>query len=93
MYDKTFNNSSPNSTFLSSEYDISRLNVPLAMFNGSKDTLPDHQKLLKKLDIENNPMFENHTLEGYEHLEVLWAKDLKDKLINKLIPIVEKHNK
>jgi lysosomal acid lipase/cholesteryl ester hydrolase len=75
-------------TYLLPSYPVAEIKCPVAVFYGGRDTLPDNQWLLKRLPATTYV----HKEEEYEHLDFLWAYDVREKIYDKVIALVEKHN-
>ena len=70
-------------------YDISKFDVPTALLCGKNDTLPDTKKLTDTLPPECVILKED--FEGYEHLDLMWAKDTSTTVIPKMRNILSKY--
>ena len=56
-------------------YPLRQIDTPMAIFYGSKDTLPDMEWLLTELP--SDKVVEKTEIANYEHLDFLWAKDVR----------------
>ena len=74
-------------------YDIQHFTVPTALLCGKSDTLPDNEKLLSVLP--SKCIIHHEEFEGYEHLDLMWAKDTSTvviPVIKNLLNKIEKNN-
>jgi len=65
-------------------YDISKITVPVAVFYGGRDTVPDNQYLVNNLP----PGSFVHCEPDYEHLDLIWADDAAEKVFRPLMQLM-----
>ncbi|XP_030746512.1 gastric triacylglycerol lipase-like [Sitophilus oryzae] len=74
------------------EYPLENISVPVYVVYGTTDELgdvKDTEYLLEKLP-ESVKIYGKLKLEGYSHVDFLWAKDVKEKILQKLVKLLEK---
>jgi len=75
------------------EYLLSPIQCPVAVFWGKDDTLVDGKKLINALRQEGvNVVFE-HGVDGYEHMDLIWAVDAVDTVFRPLEGLLQKMGK
>jgi len=68
-------------------YHPAQIKVPMHLFCGDKDTVPDTDWLLKQVP----PQTFVHREESYEHLDFLWAYNAPERVFSQVVNIIEKH--
>jgi len=72
-------------------YNIFKIKCPMAVFHGSKDGLVDWDRLEK--DLSKHPYcIYSEKIEGYEHIDMIWAADAPSRVYNKVISLIESLN-
>eukprot|EP01123_Difflugia_compressa_P012314 TRINITY_DN5216_c0_g1_i1.p1 TRINITY_DN5216_c0_g1~~TRINITY_DN5216_c0_g1_i1.p1 ORF type:complete len:467 (+),score=72.68 TRINITY_DN5216_c0_g1_i1:75-1475(+) len=75
------------------EYLLSNIHCPVAVFWGKSDSLVDGEKLLKSLKADGVSVVFEVGVEGYEHMDLIWAEDAVQKVFEPLVGLLEKHTK
>ncbi|KAL6073071.1 cholesterol esterase [Balamuthia mandrillaris] len=90
MYDDTLNTSTSDSYYRHSvpAYPLSRISCPVACFYGLRDRLSDMEALEKHLPKQTLYFRES----DYEHLDFLWADNLKTKVTPHIVALLDQHN-
>ena len=70
-----------------SRYDITTIQLPIAVFVGGRDSVIDAKKLLTLLP----PTAEVHRFPLFEHLDMFWADDAKNCVFPKLAEFLSRH--
>lgn len=73
-------------------YNLSNVNVNLALFTGSQDAFADPQDvaLLKQL-LPRSPVFE-HNEASYTHLDPIWGMDAHVKIYPLVVELAKKYS-
>ncbi|KAJ3086159.1 hypothetical protein HK102_013463 [Quaeritorhiza haematococci] len=87
------------------KYDITCLRCPVALFYGSRDEIIDGDKLVRECHASKaaaqksgnadsdwkgvNLVYAEH-MDGYEHMDVIWARDAPRRVFAKIVKIVER---
>ena len=87
MYDDSFTTNSAYTGAVPVEYPISQLSMPLALFYGGEDKLPDFEWLLSVVPASATVARIPH----YEHVDLMWADDASDLVFNPVIDILAAH--
>eukprot|EP00179_Madagascaria_erythrocladioides_P000089 CAMPEP_0198314120 /NCGR_PEP_ID=MMETSP1450-20131203/4899_1 /TAXON_ID=753684 ORGANISM="Madagascaria erythrocladiodes, Strain CCMP3234" /NCGR_SAMPLE_ID=MMETSP1450 /ASSEMBLY_ACC=CAM_ASM_001115 /LENGTH=416 /DNA_ID=CAMNT_0044017157 /DNA_START=103 /DNA_END=1353 /DNA_ORIENTATION=+ len=78
-------------------YQLSRAataGVPIGMFSGSLDTFADTADVQRAVEELGSSVEMNHIIEGYTHLDFIWAKNVATKLYTTvLIPFLDNYSK
>lgn len=68
-------------------YDVTMMNVPTAMFSGSRDLLTDPRDVFKlRTRIKNLKLFDN--IRGWNHVDFLFGTDAPKRLYTKIVKII-----
>ncbi len=70
------------------KYPTQHITTPLYLMAGSKDTISDKTRLLRNLPPATTTWME---VEGYNHLDFLWAPDLPEKCFGRILELVAQH--
>eukprot|EP01130_Rhizamoeba_saxonica_P011016 TRINITY_DN4558_c0_g1_i1.p1 TRINITY_DN4558_c0_g1~~TRINITY_DN4558_c0_g1_i1.p1 ORF type:complete len:429 (+),score=62.90 TRINITY_DN4558_c0_g1_i1:46-1287(+) len=66
-------------------YGIENIACPVSVLYGGDDSLVSGDKLVKDMLSKNIDLRYHEELEGYEHMDLIWAKDSNKKVTEKLI--------
>ncbi|TPX45247.1 hypothetical protein SeLEV6574_g03976 [Synchytrium endobioticum] len=88
VFDESYSNDSYNRC--SPSYDFSCLgDMPVALFYGSRDSIIDGDRVMREARGKCNLVYGEH-LDGYEHLDVIWALDAKQRVFDPMVMIFDK---
>jgi len=73
------------------DYDLTKVNVPVAIFNGDNDNFADPVDVQRLEKILPNLVF-SHDENEYEHLDFVWAIDADEKIYPSIITLLQKYN-
>ncbi|KAJ1654404.1 cholesterol esterase [Dispira simplex] len=83
----------PNSVFhtghVCHRYPTSQIDTPIALFHGGKDTLSSAEQLIAK-ELKK-PAYVKEIMH-YEHLDFLWADDIKDQVLDDLLAVLKEQD-
>lgn len=71
-----------------SPYPTKNITTPIEIIYGTNDSLVDINSLLSKLP----PPSGVHPIEGYEHLEMIWGRQVKGRILPKILDIIRAHS-
>jgi len=72
------------------QYQLAHIRTPIACFCGGRDTLPKTAVLLASIPKDKTVLV--HTEEKYEHLDLMWAQDIAQKIYPKILSLLDKYN-
>jgi len=75
------------------EYPLSRITCPVAVFYGKSDSLVDGEKLVNNLKQEGVNVVYDVGVDGYEHMDLIWACDAVETVFQPLVNVFEKVGK
>jgi len=79
--------SSGPTAYCPARFPTKNISSPIVLLYGDSDSLVDIDLMLKELPAGSNAI----PLEGYEHLDVIWGKDVDKDVIPKVIETLIRH--
>ena len=73
---------------IASRFDISAVRCPLACFYGRKDTIIDGDRFVRECRNRNLNLVHGECIDGYEHMDVIWAADAPTLVFKKIVDIL-----
>ncbi len=69
------------------EYDLSQIKVPMVVIHGTRDELVNACHLIEQI---SEVLALEKSIEGYEHLDFIWAKDAKQQCWDDMVEALKK---
>jgi len=92
MFDDKVRTMEPNlpyNNYVLPSYQISKIQCPIAVFCGGRDTIPDTNAILAELP----PSSQVHIEPDYEHLDFQWAMNAPERIYSKVLSLLNEHSK
>jgi len=71
-------------------YELEKIRCPVAVFWGKVDSMVDGKKLINDLREKGVNVIFEHGVDGYEHMDLVWANDAVDMVFKPLVDVLEK---
>lgn len=89
MYDSK--SSATLTPYLIPAYPLKHIKTRIALYAGGADSLVDHKRTLRELC--GAEIVRDMVIENYEHLDFLWAFDVKEKVYDDVVSILKNLHK
>ncbi|KAJ3451090.1 sterol esterase tgl1 [Anaeramoeba flamelloides] len=73
------------------DYDLSNIKCPVALIAGNADPIPN-MKALFEYGLDPQLVVKDLRIDGYEHLDILFAHGSQEKVYDPVIELMNKHN-
>ena len=73
------------------QYNVTELNVPMALFTGSRDWLADPIDVAGLLPKIKNTTFNHTNIDSYEHLDFIWGMNARFLIYNVIINMTKNY--
>lgn len=75
------------------EYDLSKITVPVAIYYGNNDDINNIENVYELRDVLPNIIRDYLVpFDQFNHLDFIWAKDVKSLVNNDVVDVLNKYN-